>query len=159
MNPGARHLPSTTSGTSSNFGINGINANRQIPERLQARNVDGEKTPLDQATRDAAAYQDKSGVPQPAGLSLEKLNLSINGNVYWGGEAVPLMRWGSLLSYHTLKDLRAGEGFEKDGAALDPQFADWKNLDLRVPPDSPPLKMGCYPKGEVPGVKLGVIRE
>jgi hypothetical protein len=142
-----------------NFGIKGINANRQIPERLQARNVDGKRTPPDQATRDAAAYQDRSGVPQPAGLSLEKLSFSINGNVYWGGEAVPLMRWGSVLSYGTLKDLRAGEGFEKDGAVLDPQFADWRKLDLRVPADSPLIKMGCYPRGEVPGVKLGVIRE
>jgi hypothetical protein len=67
------------------------------------------------------------------------------------------MRWGNLLTYQNLADLRAGEGFEKDGAVLDPQFADWKNLDLRVPADSPLLKMGCYPKGEVPGVKLGTI--
>jgi hypothetical protein len=141
-----------------NYGINGINANRQIPERLQQRNVPGKKAPLDQATRDAAAYQDKSGVPQPAGLSLEKLNFVINGNVYWGGEAVPLMMWGGLLIYQNLKDLRATEGFEKEGVILDPQFADWKNLDLRVSADSPLMRMGCYPRGEVPGVKLGVIK-
>jgi hypothetical protein len=55
--------------------------------------------------------------------------------------------------------LHAEEGFEKDGMVLDPQFADWKNLDLRVPADSPLLSRGCYPKGEVPGVKLGVVRE
>ena len=78
-------------------------------------------------------------------------------NVYWGGDNVPLMQWGNLLTYQNLKDLRAGEGFEKDGVMLDPQFADWKNLDLRVAADSPLLKMGCYPKGEVPRVKLGVI--
>jgi arylsulfatase A-like enzyme len=141
-----------------NFGINGINANRQIPERLQQQNVPGKKAPLDQATRDAAAYQDKSGVPQPAGLSLEKLNFVINGNVYWGGEAVPLMMWGGLLSYQNLKDLRATEGFEKEGVMLDPQFADPEKLDLRVPADSPLMRMGCYPRGEVPGVKLGVIK-
>jgi hypothetical protein len=140
-----------------NFGINGINANRQIPERLQQQNVPGKKAPLDQATRDAAAYQDKSGVPQPAGLSLEKLNFVINGNVYWGGDTVPLMMWGGLLSYQNLKDLRATEGFEKEGVILDPQFADLEKLDLRVPADSPLFKMGCYPRGEVPGVKLGVI--
>jgi hypothetical protein len=76
-----------------------------------------------------------------------------------GGDKVPLMRWGNLLAYQNLADLRATEGFEKDGAVFDPQFADWKNLDLRVPADSPLIKMGCYPKGEVPAVKLGVINK
>jgi hypothetical protein len=83
----------------------------------------------------------------------------INGNVYWGGEGVPLMRWGDLLRHQSLKEIRDREGFEKDGAVIDPQFADWKSLDLRVPADSPLLKRGCYPKGEVPGVKLGVIKK
>jgi hypothetical protein len=62
-----------------------------------------------------------------------------------------------MASYQDLKALYAEEGFEKDGMVLDPQFADWKNLDLRVPADSPLLSRGCYPKGEVPGVKLRVI--
>ena len=100
---------------------------------------------------------DKMAVSGQGPLCLELLNFVINGNVYWGGDNVPLMRWGNLLTYQNLADLRAGEGFEKDGAVLDPQFADWKDLDLRVPADSPLLKMGCYPKGEVPGVRLGTI--
>ena len=95
----------------------------------------------------------------PKGLYLEKLNFTINGNVCWGAETVPLMTWKGLLSYQNLKELRAGEGFEKDGVMLDPQFADAKNIDLRVPADSPVIKMGCYPKGEVPRVKLGVIQK
>ena len=37
-------------------------------------------------------------------------------------------------------------------------FADPIRLDLRLPADSPAIKMGCYPKGEVPGVVLGVYR-
>ena len=112
------------------------------------------------AGKKAKDYVDKKyGVIQPTGLYLEKLNFVIDGNVYWGGETVPLMRWGSLLSYQSLKDLHATEGFEKNGMMLDPQFADRKNLDLRVPADSPLLKMGCYPRGEVPGVKLGVIQK
>ena len=142
-----------------NFGVNGINANRQVPERLQQRNVSGKKVPLDQETRDAEEYQDKSGVPQPVGLSLEKLNFVINGNVYWGGETVPLTMWGGLIRYQNLQDLRAGEGFEKDGVVLDPKFADWEKLDLRVAEDSPVIKMGSYPRGEVPGVRLGIIKK
>ena len=37
-------------------------------------------------------------------------------------------------------------------------FKDAQAFDFRVPSDSPALKMDCYPRGEVPGVKLGVIR-
>jgi hypothetical protein len=44
------------------------------------------------------------------------------------------------------------------GVMVAPQFADWKSLDLRRPVDNPLLKMGCYPKGAVPGVKLSVMR-
>lgn len=142
-----------------NFGINGINANRQVPERLRQQNVPGKNVAMDQATGDVEAYRDKSGVPQPVGLSLEKLNFAINGNVYWGGETGPLMVWGGLIRYQNLMDLRAGEGFEKDGVVLDPKFADWEKLDLRVAEDSPLIKMCCYPRGEVPGVKLGVIKK
>ena len=35
------------------------------------------------------------------------------------------------------------------------RFADCFTRDFRLPPDSPVLKMGCYPQGEVPGAALG----
>jgi len=57
-----------------------------------------------------------------------------------------------------LDQIRKGLSVEENGQSLNPGFADWKNLDLRVPADSPLLKSGCYPQGEVPGVKLGVIK-
>lgn len=140
-----------------NFGINGINANRQVPKRLLGSKALVKSAALTDETRLAQEYMDKMAVSGQGPLHLGLLNFVINGNVYWGSDKVPLMRWGNLLTYQNLADLRAGEGFEKDGVVLDPQFADWKNLDLRVPADSPLLKMGCYPKGEVPGVKLGTI--
>jgi hypothetical protein len=145
-----------------NFGINGINANRQVPQRLLGSQVlvaPGKKRALDAETKLAEDYMDKKfGLQQPKGLYLEKLNFTINGNVYWSNKGVPLVAWKGLLSHQNLNELRAGEGFEKDGIVLDPQFADWKNLDLRVSANSPLLKMGCYPRGEVPRVKLGVIQ-
>ena len=144
-----------------NFGIKGINANRQVPQRLLGSPVlveQGKKRALDAETKLAEDYVDKKyGLLQPKGLYLEKLNFVINGNVYWGGDNVPLMQWGNLLIYRNLTDLRTTEGFEKDGVVLNPQFADWKNLDLRIPAESPLLKMDCYPRGQVPRVKLGVI--
>jgi hypothetical protein len=53
------------------------------------------------------------------------------------------------------KDLK----FEENGSFADPEFADWKKFDLRVPEDSPLLKLGCYPRSEIPGVKLGIINK
>lgn len=40
---------------------------------------------------------------------------------------------------------------------IDPQFADLKKLDLRVPKDSPLIKLGCYPQGRISGVKLAQV--
>lgn len=140
-----------------NFGINGINANRQVPQRLLGNKALVKSAALTDETRLAQEYMDKRVAAGQGPLHLEQLNFVINGNVYWAGEGVPLMRWGDLLRHQSLKDIREGEGFEKDGVMLDPQFADWKNRDLRVPADSQLLKRGCYPSGEVPGVKLGVI--
>jgi hypothetical protein len=37
------------------------------------------------------------------------------------------------------------------------QFADMKNLDLRVPENSPLITMECYTQGESQGVKLSII--
>ena len=30
--------------------------------------------------------------------------------------------------------------------------------DFRIPADSPALALGAYPKGDVPGVRLGVLK-
>ena len=94
-----------------NFGIKGINANRQVPQRLLGSPVlveQGKKRALDAETKLAEDYVDKKyGLLQPKGLYLEKLNFVINGNVYWGGDNVPLMQWGNLLIYRNLTDLRA----------------------------------------------------
>ena len=34
---------------------------------------------------------------------------------------------------------------------------DYSALDLRVPADSPAVKMDCYPRGTVPNVRLGTF--
>ena len=34
---------------------------------------------------------------------------------------------------------------------------DYSALDLRVPADSPAVKMDCYPRGTVPQVRLGTF--
>jgi len=34
---------------------------------------------------------------------------------------------------------------------------DFSALDFRVAKDSPSVKMRCYPRGKIPGVKLGTL--
>ena len=55
-----------------------------------------------------------------------------------------------------LDDVRAELKFEREGQAAEFRVEDYQARDFRVPVDSPALKMGCYPRGEVPGVRLGV---
>ena len=40
---------------------------------------------------------------------------------------------------------------------MDFKVEDYLARDFRLPAESPALKMGCYPKGDVPGVKLGTL--
>ena len=61
-----------------------------------------------------------------------------------------------MTKYKSLEEVRKDLKFEENGKIMNPQFADWKKLDLRVPKDSPLIKMGCYPQGRIPGVKLGI---
>ena len=47
-----------------------------------------------------------------------------------------------VLNSHTKKWLQLNLA-AKNGVMANPQFADWKNRDLRIPNDSPLIRMGC----------------
>ena len=126
---------------------------RLMPTALQKRRADNQR--VDSVILDAQDYQAVDEQGQPLGLSLEKLNIKVDNNIYWGGTNRVLYQWGDL-KFESLEQIRNNLNFEENGKIIDPRFADWKNLDLRVPKDSPLLRAGCYPKGEIPGVKLGV---
>lgn len=98
---------------------------------------------------------------QPAGLTLEKLNIAFRDNVYWPAAGQGLFNWGTTWDemsrrYASLEEVRSQPGIESGGVAANPDFADIAARDFRVPADSLLVKMGCYPMGEVPGVRLGV---
>ena len=97
----------------------------------------------------------------PTGLTLEDLNLRLSSNLYAVKPGQHLYQWGCLWHphehYETIEAINEALGLERDSQLADIAFADWQTLDLRVPADSPILKLGCYPQGEVPGVKLGII--
>jgi hypothetical protein len=98
---------------------------------------------------------------RPAGLSLETLRLDLADNLYAMKPGQRLVQWGCTWekheNYSTIEEANRSLNLESGSRVADVEFADWNALDLRVPADSPILKMGCYPKGDVPGVRLGVI--
>ena len=110
----------------------------------------------------AADYGAKGETDKPKNLSLEKLNLTFQNNVYAPAENGRLVHWGpdwdkKKRVYSDLKTLQIDLNFGKNSVVSPVEFADIAALDLRVPADSAAIKTGAYPRGAVPGVKLGVL--
>lgn len=110
----------------------------------------------------AADYQSKGETDKPKNLSLEKLNFTFANNVYAPAENGRITRWGPDWAkknrvYTDLKTLQSDLNFDKTSVVAPVAFADISALDFRVPADSVALKMGAYPRGAVPGVKLGAL--
>ena len=105
-----------------------------------------------------AAKVDASKVP--SGLSLEKLNLKFSDNLYSPGDNGGVFNWGvdwkRQRKYTDIATLQTELGLGQNSLITPIEFADPRTRDLRVPADSPALRMKCYPQGQVPGVKLGV---
>jgi hypothetical protein len=114
-----------------------------------------------------AAMQDPATIEpesdgQPTGLTLEKLNLTFRNNVYYAAPGQGLFNWGVTWDemhrrYASLDEARREISLDGGGVAAEPDFADLAARDFRVPVGSPLLSKGCYPQGEVPGVRLGMV--
>ena len=103
----------------------------------------------------------QSGDSNADGLSLEKLALSLRDNLYFAAHGAELFNWGVTRKenkrYQSLEQVREGLGLEQGSKLAELAVNDFSALDFRVPADSPAIKMGCYPRGKVPGVQLGTI--
>lgn len=97
----------------------------------------------------------------PEGMTLENLKLKLTGNLYALKPGQRLYVWGCGWDpqevYETIPAVNQALNLEPGSRVAQLRFADWTTLDLRVPKDSLALKMKCYPRGEVPGVRLGII--
>jgi parallel beta-helix repeat protein len=109
------------------------------------------------AMQDPATMEPES--EGPSGLTLEKLNLSFRNNIYYAASGQGFFNWGVSWGrnrrYPDIDAVRGELGLDQESSALEPGFCDVTSRDFRVPADSPLLIRGCYPRGEVPGVKLG----
>ncbi|MHB0998118.1 MAG: right-handed parallel beta-helix repeat-containing protein [Armatimonadota bacterium] len=110
----------------------------------------------------AADYVSKDNNAQPTDLALEDLNIDMSGNLYYAAPGQGLVNWGPSWEDHkvyaNLNTLHEELGLEKGSRCVAPNFADTTSRDFRVPANNPAVSMGCYPKGDVPGVKLGVVK-
>jgi len=97
----------------------------------------------------------------PDGLSLESLKLALEGNLYGPAPGQGLFNWGVTWKKHkkydNLSDVQQELSLTKASQVEAFAVQDFAALDFRVPPDSPALRMSCYPRGTVPGVRLGTL--
>jgi hypothetical protein len=93
-------------------------------------------------------------------LCLEKLLLTFKDNLYYADAGQGLFNWGvawkKCLRYSSLEQVRAELNLEQGSVLAPVMWCDFWALDLRVPAGSKVMKMDCYPRGDIPGVRLGI---
>ena len=109
----------------------------------------------------AAAGAVQSADGQPQGLALEDLRLRFEKNVYFAGPGQGWFHWGPTWGRHKsfagLTQFQQELSVDAGSQALDPGFADWRRLDLRLDTATMASLKECYPQGPVPEVILGTI--
>jgi hypothetical protein len=97
---------------------------------------------------------------QPQGLTLEKLRLRFDNNIYFAAPGQGWFKWGPTWTRHksfaSLSEFQSELGIDSGGRVTDPEFADWFQLDFRLDSETMSRLQECYPRGPVPGVLLGV---
>ncbi len=129
---------------------------RHWPKALQQQKV--EEGPEEDI---AADYVAKDPSAQPVGLSLEDLNLLFEANVFCHEAGQGLFYWGSLWSrikrYESLGEVQAELPIGPVGVEEACDFPSLARLELSLPAGSSAFRLKCYPRGEIPGVELGVL--
>ncbi|MHC4326118.1 MAG: hypothetical protein ACYSUX_17750, partial [Planctomycetota bacterium] len=57
----------------------------------------------------------------------------------------------------SLEQVRQELGLEQGSKSAEFTVSDFSALDFRIPAGSNAIEMKCYPKGTIPGVKLGIL--
>jgi hypothetical protein len=99
---------------------------------------------------------------QESTVSLEALRIIMTGNIYAHENNQPLFIWGTEWrrhsSYSTIEQIQLELNFEQGGRLLPLEFRASAVRDFRLPSESPVFQMDCYPRGDVPGVKLEKVK-
>lgn len=106
----------------------------------------------------AAPYGGKPGLKAPGGLTLEKLRLRFEGNVYGAGPGQGWFGWGPPWRRHeTYADLESFRRLGIDSASVvrNLQFTQAAARDFRLSAGQMREVGAAYPRGDVPGAVLG----
>jgi hypothetical protein len=99
----------------------------------------------------------------PSGSALPDLELNFRDNIYYPGPGQGLFNWGVTWKRHKryldLETVHRELSFEHGSRIVDIGIKDFHKLDLRVSMNSPAIQMQCYPKANVPGVRLGTYSQ
>jgi hypothetical protein len=134
---------------------------RHWPQARQREMVPTQSEDILLADAVTAPYLAKTG-EEPVGRCLENLELRHENNFFARRDGQRLFVWGGLGFKHVEYDdfAKVSEellGLEKGSLEGSIVFRDYHVLDLRIPADSEAIKMDCYPRGDVPLVRLGTI--
>jgi hypothetical protein len=108
----------------------------------------------------AGAYTARTDESQPQGLTLDKLRLQFENNLYFAAPGQGWFGWGPTWArckrYAGVREFQSDLGIDSNSRALDPGFVDVHQLDFRLRAETMALVKENYPQGRVPGVQLGV---
>jgi hypothetical protein len=96
---------------------------------------------------------------QPQGLTLEKLRLQFEDNIFFAAPGRGWFKWGPTWArcktYTSVGEFQLELGIDVNSRAIDPAFGDILQRDFRIPKETMALVKENYPRGPVPGVVLG----
>ncbi len=94
-------------------------------------------------------------------LSLADLRLTFENNLYCPGPGQELFNWGITWKrnqrYDNLDTVREELGLGQGSEVAELGTENYAGFHFRVPAGSPALSKDCYPRGDVPGVRLGTL--
>jgi hypothetical protein len=121
----------------------GVSDQRHWPRKMQEANPDHAAAPIE-------------------GICLENLHFDLSHNVYAREDHQPLFIWGTSwlrhVDYTNIAAINLDLRLEIGSRIVPLAFKNFAEHDFRLPRNSEVFKMKCYPRGEVPEVKLGALR-
>jgi parallel beta-helix repeat protein len=107
----------------------------------------------------AGPYAAQTSDGQPRDLTLEKLRLNFEHNLYFAAPGQGWFKWGVTWGRHmnlaSLSEFQSNLGIDTAGQVLNPSFADLLQMDYRLPAEVLAKVKESYPEASVPGVQLG----
>jgi hypothetical protein len=133
------------------------NHNEQICNNTIAYNRDAQTRGWFDVT-DQRYWPNKMQTPA-ATMSLETLGIVMAQNIYACEENQPLFIWGTNWrrhqNYQAINPIQSELNLENGSQLTTLKFSDPHKNDFRLPRQSAPFEMKCYPAGDVPDVRLG----